>query len=426
MQKEILSENFQNLDQREVAAEGNIGKQSLVIYIIIGILAAIVAGGGVYAYERVKTKRIEQNLLIKIQLLQNQVEQLRFGGADKASPQPQKEDDVKILSELFSISQDNKDADGKADGRNVFVYVFNAFDVDNPVAKIKVITDTNKSFYDEDFQLVGDKIYFYDQEERMTKRADFDGNIQDLSFTKTNMLYNNFLVSAENNKVVWSDSTKSVIKLIVADIDGGNEKILSEESNYGEDGNFIDKFFLPVKFSVSNDEIYFVVEFGGLGGYHGYKNLYRINTNTGKKETLVGGENDFEVYGISPNDRLISYFKGLTKDPKLVVRNIEDGAEKEFDIPIEEGFRGGLNAYFSPDSKYIAYNIGYFDLSDERFRTIVIDLVSGESTAIIDDPENSYSVIKWITNSKILLGLDDDWYVVNRDGSGLKKLNTTE
>jgi len=100
MQRQNPSENFKNLNKHEAATGDNICKHSFIIYIIVGILAAVIAGGGVYAYGRVKTKMIERDLLTQIQLLQNQVEQLNLDSVGKASLQPQ-EDDAKILGELF-------------------------------------------------------------------------------------------------------------------------------------------------------------------------------------------------------------------------------------------------------------------------------------------------------------------------------------
>jgi len=227
------------------------------------------------------------------------------------------------------------------------------------------------------------------------------------------------LASYNSQKIVWEEhkfqKDKTNSRIIVADSNGQNKKLLLEKNFEGEE------YFKPIKWSNSNEEIYFVNQPEGIGGYiifGGTIGLSKINIYTGKIEYLF--ENGY-IGDISPNEEFISYFTG-GDDPKLVIRDIKTDKENIFDIPIDENFRGGGNAFFSPDSKYLAYNIAHWDPNDEYYRVIVVSSTEKEQKTIVDDPKKIYEVKGWFSNNQVLLrDLDNIYYIINTDGSNLRK-----
>ncbi len=231
-----------------------------------------------------------------------------------------------------------------------------------------------------------------------------------------------FLVSSDKQKVVWTENkfegNKMNSKLMLADLDGQNKKVLLEKDLDGE--NYLN----PIKWSNSNEEIYFSEQYGGLGGYiifSGPNNLSKINIQTGELERL------FELKGgyigdISPNEKIIAYFLRMDGNSKLVIKNVKTNEENIVDIPIEKGFKGGGNAHFSPDNKYLVYNIAHWDPDDEYYQTIVIGSTGEEQRVIIDDSRKIYEVMGWISDDEILLhGPDDTDYIIDINGNNLRK-----
>ena len=231
--------------------------------------------------------------------------------------------------------------------------------------------------------------------------------------------YFSSLVSPDGQKVIWTENkyqaNKTNSKLILADIDGQNKKVLLEKYFDGE------KHFSLIKWSNSNEDIYFSEEEGGIGGYiifGGPGDLSKLNIYTSELEYLL----DQKVGDISPNEEFIAYFPVIDGNPKLAIRNMKTNKENITEIPINEEFKGGGNARFSPDNKHLVYNIAHWDPSDEYFRTIVIDSTGENQKVIIDDFQKAYIVKNWVSNDKILLngpnGID---YVINIDGDNLRE-----
>ncbi len=301
------------------------------------------------------------------------------------------------------------------------IYILDVLKSNNPIIIKTDILPIGRNPYT--YKLLGDRIYFFNNRDKMVEWMDFEGNIHKLVFTKVDdyIYSNDFIVSSDDQKIVWvetnpwDETVKMNSKLMLAGLDGQNEKILLEK-------NFdCEEYFKPIKWSNSNEEIYFVNQPGGIGGYiifGGTIGLSKINIYTGKLECLF--KNGY-IGDISPNEEFISYFRG-GDNPKLIIRNMITDKENIFNIPIEENFRGGGDAHFSPDSKYLVYNIAHWDPDDEYFRTIVVNSTGKEQKTIIDDPQKGYEVIGWASNDKILLRNFGSIYIIDIDGSNLRKI----
>jgi hypothetical protein len=281
--------------------------------------------------------------------------------------------------------------------------------------------------FDMSSKLLGDRIYFFNNEDKMVEWVDFEGNIHKLVFTEMDgyIYSNDFIISSDDQKIVWvetntwDETVKMNSKLMLADLDGQNKKVLLEKKFDGE------KYLKPIRWSNSGEEIYFTEQRGGLGGYiifDGPTNLSKINIITGQIEHLFDGKKITKdpsyIGNISPNEEFISYFIVKGNNPKLIIRNIKTGKENIFNIPLEEGFSGGGDAYFSPDNKHLVYNIAHWDPNDEYYRVVVASSIKKEQKTIIDD----YGVIGWVSNDKILLRNFDGIYIIDIDGSNLKKI----
>ena len=281
------------------------------------------------------------------------------------------------------------------------------------------------------YKLFGDRIYFFSRNDKMIKWMDFKSDVHELAFTKVDdWIYSySFIISSDNQKIVWvetsgwDESNKLNSKLILADLNGKNKKVLLEKSF----GFKEEKYLEPIKWSNSNEEIYFTEQYGGLGGYFvfgGPSNLSKINIYTGKVEHLFDGG---RVGDISPNEEFMAYFASREHKPKTIIRNLKTGIENIFDIPTEENFKIGGNAHFSPNNEHLVYNIAYHDPDNERFQTIVVSSTKKEQKTIIDDPQKKYEVMGWASDDKILLhDFNGNTYIVNIDGSDFKKIEIVE
>ena len=245
-----------------------------------------------------------------------------------------------------------------------------------------------------------------------------------LDWLPVNALYFSSLVSLDNQKIVWTENkfqeNKMNSKLMLADLDGRNKKTLLKKDFYGE------KYLNPIKWSNSNEEIYFSEQHGGLGGYiifSGPSNLSKINIYTGKSECLFEESNRIGYIGdISPNEELIAYFPRIAGNPKLAIKNMKTDKENMVDIPIDEGFKNGGNAHFSPDNKHLVYNIAYCDPDNEYYRTVVVNSSGESQRVIIDDSQKIYRTRGWISNDEVLLrGPNNTDYIIDISGNNLRK-----
>lgn len=317
--------------------------------------------------------------------------------------------------------------------------LFYIFDSSNNYIKPVITVRTNITADDRgsnlSYQLVGNKVYFFDNKDRVVKWVDFEGNIYPLEFTKSNNLWysNYFLVSSDNKKIVWVDgafhsddinkTVKTTSKIMMANIDGSNKKVLLEK-------NFdVERTIRLIQWSNSDKEVYYYTDPVGIGGYiifSGYWNLSKINIDTGKTEDITG-KNKFTgnlnyISDISSDEKKLAYFTQIDEEPKFGVKDIESGQDNIVDIPLAEGFKGGGDAHFSPDNKHVVYDIAHGNPDDEYYRKIVVDSDGKNQKTIIDDPKKAYWTERWLSNDKIIVGYLYDYYLVNIDGTGLSKL----
>ncbi len=273
------------------------------------------------------------------------------------------------------------------------------------------------------YKLIGERVYFFNRDDKTVEWIDFEGSVYKLDFTRVgNWIYSeDFIISSDGQKIVWTETNSQAVetrsKLISADLDGKNKKILLEKNFTGE------KYLKPIRWSNSSKDIYFTEQQGELGGYiifGGPTNLSKINIYTNKIENIF--DKDGYVGDISPNEEYISYFNGKMDNPKLIIINLKTKEESIFNIPIKENFRGGGRSYFSPDNKYLAYNIAHWDPNNEYYRVVVASSTGKEQKTIVDF-QKAYQAEGWISSDKILLrDFDYNIYTVNFDGSSLKKI----
>lgn len=297
------------------------------------------------------------------------------------------------------------------------------------------------------YQLVKEKIYFFDSKARIIKWLDFNGNVQSLDFTKMNesTYSGSFVVSSDGEKIAWVESEDKknaknenagiISRMISANINGSEKKIILE-NEYDSI-----KYIKLIQWNNTGKDIYFSDQRGELGGYivfGGYFSLNKINVNTGKTESVIDTKQivgNLNYYSdISPDEEYVAYFTnknsaGSKDSPKLVIANIENGKNSVVDIPIEDGFEGGGNARFSPDSSRLVYNIAHWDPEDEYYRTLMIDVNGENQRVILDQPEKLYISKKWASNDEIILRDEDgdhEYFIVILSGFEIKEMNLSK
>jgi hypothetical protein len=306
-----------------------------------------------------------------------------------------------------------------------------------------------------DYHLAGNRIYFYtksgnsSEKEGFVKWLDMDGGVHNSVFAPiqdTEEFVRQFLgvlPTDDGKKIFWIEESRarsgqSFEKMILGNTTGSDFKMIF-------DGPVVaNAYFVPLKFDKTGDYIYLKEKKLGLGSYYplDYGNpLIRVSLQSGeisefspdfpdgsyKKDNWVlyakKDENTIskKVGDISSDNNMVAYYTGGSL-PRLIIRDLTSGKETVLRIPVEEGFVVAGSAVFSPDGKYLAYNIGKDDPSKEYFKTIIYDIGSGKQSIIFEDPTGRIRILRWFPGGKLLFsaGFESrEYYLINMDGSGM-------
>lgn len=297
------------------------------------------------------------------------------------------------------------------------------------LATIKTTITPDSRGVGNQYVLVGDMIYFYHQTDRMVEAIDFTGKVAKLSFTQSplNRSYQNFVISKDGSKIAWSRSAKGSganlrTAMWVANIDGSGQKLVQEKELGPE------KYFSLFRFSKDNTSLYYAEEAGGRGGYilfSGFSNLQKVSFTTGEVTRLYNEPKSF-ITDMTDDELQVTGFGYLQTKPVIVYATLDNEGIVTKTIASDAGFTVGGSVFVSPDNKHMAYTLAASNPNNEQYGTFVSGVTSdAEPVSIADNEKCPCRVLKWISNSRILLRSDIDptqLYVVNADGTGFAEL----
>ena len=230
------------------------------------------------------------------------------------------------------------------------------------------VHEPGKNFYIDEikldtYQYVGDETYFW--EDKILKCSNAEGRLREFkSIVAKQSEYFQWLVSGDGRKVAWTEEISNKddileIALYVADLDGKN-KLKVVEKGYLE--------IVRLENFRNSEALYY----GKCAPEQYLKDLYKLNTQTGEVELILGREFDQNNYGdyitaVSSKAEYVAYFQGLF----LIVREIATGQETKISLPTscERSFLGF--GAFSPNNQEFVFILA----NDEGiFEYVVVDL----------------------------------------------------
>ena len=283
-------------------------------------------------------------------------------------------------------------------------------------------------------QIVEDKIFFTDTtEENVLKFIDLNNNIKELGFIKEPW---NARISPDGQRIVWWDYKKeggylgNTIQLFVADIDGKNKGVLFEETfpeHWQEDALFW--FFRILGWSEDSKKIYFTrIESNRGITLFGHDNIDLFVVDIERAQVSKIMEKRQIVFSDFLSEKNIISFVALGYEQKVI---IYDWKNKKViaTIPISREYSAG-NISFSPNGKYIIYTTIKEDAwYEDKYLSIFIADINGENVKKITDA-GSLVGYSWFSDYEIILtdyhwgrGREGGVYIINKDGSGFRKIS---
>ncbi len=233
-------------------------------------------------------------------------------------------------------------------------------------------------------------------------------------------------LSPNKKRRVWVETigdtlSGSTNRIVIANENGSGRKVYAEKK-------LSNGYYEIVRWNQASNGVFFTHQPDGVGSvanYGGYPDLSYLDLGTGTVTALVTGKyfaTDF-VTDISANDRFIASVKDYGGKPTLHI--FDRKTKRDLVMPAPKGYDAMGNAYFSPDSKKIAYNISPHSVGNEDgAQTVLMDISGKNKKVIIQQRSENFNVTGWSSNTKILLkeeAYNGASWTVNSNGSGLKK-----
>lgn len=374
----------------------SVHKSFLVLFIV-----GLIVGVGAFAWYRIgDVQKAEQVLAVP-------------PPPDRELPPPQDAPipgvDTRIL--LYANGRDPQDPATYVGTTADIITVLDALS-NTVVATIPTAITPDARGAENKYYLVGDKIYFYHQGDRMVESLDFGGTVTKLEFTKhpEGRVYNNFVVSKDGQKIAWARAARSGTSLRsavwVADINGSNQKLLLD-NDLGQE-----TYYALLRFTQDNTGLFFSEEKGGRGGYilfGGPNNLSIIRLADAAESRIPLPDNTLFVSDISSDDAKVAAVAEINNGENgVIILDIPSG--KTIDLPFKPdlGFGIGGAARFSPQGAHIGYTIAQGNPVAESFRVIVAK-TAGQIQAELADSEKLLRFEQWLTEGSFLVS-DDKRY----------------
>jgi len=256
---------------------------------------------------------------------------------------------------------------------------------------------------------IGNYVYYVDSTAKNVFRVDHTGQSLDLKFLNPDQVAlsnaGSFLPSPDGKRIAWTnmisfDATGIHYLLIVANIDGTNEKVLLDQTSA----------FYRIPFAWSNDGslLYCSNQPYGIGGYilfGGSGDLITINLDSGQQQTIIPEEKKFRPLSLSPDEKTVAMLQ-IGDTIQLVFHDIVTGGEKSVKLP--DGYSQAGSIIWSPDSQTVGLTMAIGEPDHEAFSVILVQTSNLATNVLIKDDPRNFRTITWPVAGTIWLNSDAD------------------
>ncbi len=267
-------------------------------------------------------------------------------------------------------------------------------------------------------QVVGESIYYVASGGSslggVVRRVTADG-VETLDFTSAEPQASlTFAVSEDDQRIAWTyssyDSAGVSSQLWIADIDGGNSRMIVESDPAD---SLAEYFALEAMRWMDDGDLIYAWQVTGIGGYilfFGWSSLYRYSPADGASTPLVPATEDAAGpcwFGLSPDGE---YAAGGCGEEGMRERELASGTDTAFEVLPDQGQQGA--AAYSPSGERLAYAIARGNPEDEAGQ-VLLRLRRGEApTAIASQAPGYFERILWADEDRMVVG-----YFLSEGGS---------
>src|SRR5574341_149600 len=265
----------------------------------------------------------------------------------------------------------------------------------------------------------GPFLFYLDTSAQMVKRADFDGNVEELRFVTsgTDAFQGDFLPSPDGTLIAWGTSVfepsggnATHVTLKVANVDGSDEKTIVDDVLQN-----VSILPQPIQWSADGKSFYYTDLPYGIGGYilfAGGPDLKHVDLEAGTvAEVLPDMTGCLCPMTVSPDGATVAYIAGVGP-LELVLRDIATGEERK--ATVDPNHLQAGNILWSPDGATLFYTMAissFEDPANEKYAVVRVDAATLTQTIVIPDGERLLNTILWPEASTIWLNdaLGNSW-----------------
>jgi Tol biopolymer transport system component len=246
--------------------------------------------------------------------------------------------------------------------------------------------------------VAGKSIFFTDADSMGVHRVGFDGQAQDLTYITTpdqKVFEGTFLPSPDGTRIVWSnvlseDASGTHVQLIVANVDGSEQKTLIDETRPQPSRPE------PVRWSNDGKSVFYTNMPYGIGGYilfYGGPDLDRVDLTSGQSTQIVAS-GCLCATVVSPDETKVAYLQKPEADQMNVfVRGLSGGTPLKASLPANHFQAGAI--VWSPDSQSFLVTSALGVPEHEAFTVLLFHAADMSSKVLIPDDPRSLQPVIW-------------------------------
>jgi hypothetical protein len=236
----------------------------------------------------------------------------------------------------------------------------------------------------------GSSVFFTDFNMKGVHRVGFDGATQDLTFINPDgkVFDGMFLPSPDGSRISWSkvvsqDASNLHIQLLVANMDGSNQKVLLDDTRS------IPSRPEPLRWSNDGKSLYFTNIPYGIGGYilfFGGTDLLKVDVESGKVTQNLLSSGCLCATVVSPDETKVAYIQRPEGDQlNIMLKDLPGGNPVKGNLPAGHLQAGGI--VWSPDSQSFLVTVAKGEPDNEAYSVILVHASDlSMKTLIPDDP----------------------------------------
>jgi hypothetical protein len=257
----------------------------------------------------------------------------------------------------------------------------------------------------------GSSIFFTDFSSSGVHRVGLDGVAQDLSFmTPENKIFDGmFLPSPDGSRIAWSkvvsqDANNLHIQLLVANMDGSNQKVILDDTRS------VPSRPEPLRWSNDGKSIFFTNVPYGIGGYilfFGGPDLLKIDVETGKITQNLLTSGCLCAMVVSPDETKVAYIQRPEGDQlNMMLKDLSGGNPVKANLPANHFQAGAI--VWSPDSQSFLVTVAKGEPDNEAYSVVLVHASDLSMKVLIPDDPRLLQAAVWPTAGIVWLNDKDN------------------